>query len=453
MMSVGMPRPLSTTRDAAVGQQRDLDVVGVAGQRLVDRVVDDLPDQVVQAALAGRADVHAGALADRLEALEDRDRAGVVGGGLELRRPAAATASGPATARSRRGSRVAGGALGLPAVGQTSGTVLLRARLRTGTRPTCRMWTREAAAPDRRRQQEPPHGPRGPSPLRTWPGRVPNRVSLPVDAASNTAQEASSGASGKGQFLVPATLRGSSRAHAASRPPGRAVSRRCRGGPGPGPGADPRPRTARSGRDLELGHGALADLVLEPAEDRRREQPQLGGPGRRVGPHREHPVGRRSPARQCAATSGPTISAQRPITEPTATSTFQPRSSSSRSIWSPSSEGSRPSRPEPAEPAPRLAAGAAAGLQPGPQALGPRRLPGPGPAPPRPRRRRRRGPRPRRVRAGARPGAPPASAADRSSGSSGSAVAQLGTAHLTQRHAVRSCPRQRRPARRRRPRR
>ena len=52
--------------------------VGVAGQRLVDGVVDDLPDQVVQAALAGRADVHAGALADRLEALEHRDRAGVV---------------------------------------------------------------------------------------------------------------------------------------------------------------------------------------------------------------------------------------------------------------------------------------------------------------------------------------------------------------------------------------
>ena len=64
--------------DAAVGQQRDLDVVAVAGQRLVDRVVDDLVDQVVQAALTGRADVHAGALADRLETLEDGDRAGVV---------------------------------------------------------------------------------------------------------------------------------------------------------------------------------------------------------------------------------------------------------------------------------------------------------------------------------------------------------------------------------------
>ena len=64
--------------DAAVGQQGDHDPVAVAGQRLVDGVVDDLPDQVVQAALTGRADVHAGALADRLEALEHLDRGGVV---------------------------------------------------------------------------------------------------------------------------------------------------------------------------------------------------------------------------------------------------------------------------------------------------------------------------------------------------------------------------------------
>ena len=77
--SVGMPRPLSHDPDAAVGEQGDLDAVAVAGQRLVDGVVDDLPDQVVQAALAGGADVHARALADRLEALEDLDRAGVVG--------------------------------------------------------------------------------------------------------------------------------------------------------------------------------------------------------------------------------------------------------------------------------------------------------------------------------------------------------------------------------------
>ncbi len=72
--------------DAAVGEQRDLDPVAVPGQRLVDRVVDHLVDQVVQAALAGRADVHARALADRLEPLEHLDVAGVVGDGSRCRR-------------------------------------------------------------------------------------------------------------------------------------------------------------------------------------------------------------------------------------------------------------------------------------------------------------------------------------------------------------------------------
>ncbi len=50
----------------AVGEQRDLDPVGEAGQRLVHGVVDNLVYQVMQAALAGRAYVHAGALANRL---------------------------------------------------------------------------------------------------------------------------------------------------------------------------------------------------------------------------------------------------------------------------------------------------------------------------------------------------------------------------------------------------
>src|SRR5207253_473854 len=67
----------------------DLDAVAVAGQRLVDRVVDDLPDQVMQAALRGGADVHTGALADRLQSFQDRDGlAGVfvLGGGAACHR-------------------------------------------------------------------------------------------------------------------------------------------------------------------------------------------------------------------------------------------------------------------------------------------------------------------------------------------------------------------------------
>ena len=64
--------------DAAVAEDLDVDPGGVAGHRLVDRVVDDLPHQVVQAALAGGADVHARTFADGLQTLENGDRFGAV---------------------------------------------------------------------------------------------------------------------------------------------------------------------------------------------------------------------------------------------------------------------------------------------------------------------------------------------------------------------------------------
>ena len=63
---------------AAVVLQHDLDVGGVARERLVDGVVDDLVDEVVQTALTRGADVHAGTLADGLETLEHLDVARVV---------------------------------------------------------------------------------------------------------------------------------------------------------------------------------------------------------------------------------------------------------------------------------------------------------------------------------------------------------------------------------------
>ena len=66
---------------AAVGEQRDADAVAVSRHRLVDGVVDDFPDQVVQALQTGGADVHARALAHRVEPFEDLDVLGVVGGG------------------------------------------------------------------------------------------------------------------------------------------------------------------------------------------------------------------------------------------------------------------------------------------------------------------------------------------------------------------------------------
>jgi hypothetical protein len=59
----------------------DADAVAVAGEGLVDGVVDDLVDEMVEAPRAGRADVHAGPLANRFQALEDGDVLGAVGGG------------------------------------------------------------------------------------------------------------------------------------------------------------------------------------------------------------------------------------------------------------------------------------------------------------------------------------------------------------------------------------
>ena len=58
----------------------DLDPGGVAGDRLVHRVVDHLGEEVMHGLFVGAADVHAGAAAHRLKALEDLD----VGGGVTV---------------------------------------------------------------------------------------------------------------------------------------------------------------------------------------------------------------------------------------------------------------------------------------------------------------------------------------------------------------------------------
>ena len=64
--------------DAVVGQDGDFNVVSVPGQSLVDRVVDDLVDQMMQAPGARRTDVHAGTDADRLQPLQHLQIAGVI---------------------------------------------------------------------------------------------------------------------------------------------------------------------------------------------------------------------------------------------------------------------------------------------------------------------------------------------------------------------------------------
>ena len=70
--------------DRVVGVDHHRHRIAVAGQRLVDRVVDHLVDQVMQSPRAGGADVHAGPLAHRLQTFEHGDVAGVVAGGRSL---------------------------------------------------------------------------------------------------------------------------------------------------------------------------------------------------------------------------------------------------------------------------------------------------------------------------------------------------------------------------------
>ena len=71
--------PVVAHRAGTVGVERDDDGFCVAGEGLVDRVIDDLVDHVVQAGtVVGVADIHARPLTDGVEALEDLDRFRVV---------------------------------------------------------------------------------------------------------------------------------------------------------------------------------------------------------------------------------------------------------------------------------------------------------------------------------------------------------------------------------------
>src|SRR4051794_9180794 len=68
------PTPIVRDRDrGAVLVERDADVRRVAVHRLVDRVVENFPDEVMQPRGPDAADVHAGALANGLEAFQDGD--------------------------------------------------------------------------------------------------------------------------------------------------------------------------------------------------------------------------------------------------------------------------------------------------------------------------------------------------------------------------------------------
>ena len=88
----------------AVDVDRDVDLIAEAGQRLVDRVVDDLVDEVMQPGGTRRADVHRRPLANGLEAFEDLDLVrAVVAARRHRRADTLAVVSGLDVRRRRRG--------------------------------------------------------------------------------------------------------------------------------------------------------------------------------------------------------------------------------------------------------------------------------------------------------------------------------------------------------------
>ena len=70
--------PIVDNLDSPVGEKGHFDPGGVSGHRLVDRVVDDLPDEVMEPSRAGGPDVHPGPSLDGLETLEHGDVFGFV---------------------------------------------------------------------------------------------------------------------------------------------------------------------------------------------------------------------------------------------------------------------------------------------------------------------------------------------------------------------------------------
>ena len=74
----GNTAPVVDYGDGVVEVDGDFNLIGVAGQRFIDRVIYDFIDEVVQAEFAGRTDVHGGTFAHRFHAAEDFDGVGSV---------------------------------------------------------------------------------------------------------------------------------------------------------------------------------------------------------------------------------------------------------------------------------------------------------------------------------------------------------------------------------------
>ncbi|WP_415925668.1 hypothetical protein [Streptomyces scabiei] len=78
----GNARPGIGHLDTAVFGEGDGDVFALTGQSLVDGAFHDVEQQLIQAAFTGRADVHTGPLAHRVEPFPDLNASCVGSGGF-----------------------------------------------------------------------------------------------------------------------------------------------------------------------------------------------------------------------------------------------------------------------------------------------------------------------------------------------------------------------------------
>jgi hypothetical protein len=65
-------------RATAIGVDVDEDGVAISGQRFIDGVVEDLVDEMMEAAASAVSDIHIGSFSDGLYAAENLDVAGIV---------------------------------------------------------------------------------------------------------------------------------------------------------------------------------------------------------------------------------------------------------------------------------------------------------------------------------------------------------------------------------------
>ena len=135
-------------RAGTIGVERHRHTVGMAGERFVDRVVDHFVDHVMQArAVIGIADVHAGALAHRIKALQNLDRVRIIGRHLLCLRafsePLEPLSNFAEACRHRHGKRVR-----RPPVFQTSGRPFPSSRLGFRVAPGLQKDPPGAANPD-----------------------------------------------------------------------------------------------------------------------------------------------------------------------------------------------------------------------------------------------------------------------------------------------------------------